>query len=61
MSTLEDWLLHAEPWILTELADFAFRCTYQPQAALDALIDDLGHYSILLRRTTTTTDKEDPA
>ena len=58
LATIEDWLLHADAYILHELADFAFRPCYRPAAAVEALIDDLGHYSVLLRGTHNTDNRD---
>jgi uncharacterized damage-inducible protein DinB len=55
LSTLEDWLLHTSGEVLDELASFAYRHSYHPRGAVEALIDYLGHTSVNLTRHTTAT------
>ncbi|MGH3499582.1 MAG: hypothetical protein ACRDQA_01575 [Nocardioidaceae bacterium] len=49
LSILEDWLGHTE-FACEDLAEFAFRANYRPADAVDALISDLGNYSVWLGR-----------
>lgn len=49
LSVLEDWLAHTES-ARDDLAWFAFSGCYRPTGAVEALIDDLGEYSLQLRR-----------
>jgi hypothetical protein len=50
LGVLEDWLLHASPDTLDELADFAYHGTGSPQSGVTELIVGLGRYNVALRR-----------
>ncbi len=50
LSLLEDWLLHAGDDIRDDLALFAFHAQCHRALAVQHLIDQLGHNSVLLHR-----------
>jgi hypothetical protein len=47
---LEDWLMHGGQALRNDLAQFGYRDLFSPDLAVQHLIHQLGHTSLLLRR-----------